>query len=279
MKKYVLLLVSACFSFSVANAEIVEFSDLEIGENFSPVMELASRGIFSGIDGKAALDQNILKNHATFLLLKVLGDMTPTLEEAVDRGVLSKVPTDDKAFLSKAEWIVMVSRAFEVPVSSADGKQWYEPAWEVGHKIVVLGEDDKPFDLVDRGFAVRTVYAYEKIFKKKSQEELLVTIEKNLMVVRDRFAEEINKDNYFEVEKQIWDTIRLTGAVTENSSRLSALSDYERVFLIALEMRKNPDPAFNTERLRWAKFFLNSGLNKLPQSTDFANDLLIILGE
>lgn len=274
-------MVSVCFSFSVAKAEIVEFSDLEIGENFAPVMELASRGIFSGIDGKAALDQNILKNHATFLLLKVLGDMTPTLEEAVEKGILSKVPTDDKAFVTKAEWVVMLSRAFDVPVGAvADGKQWYEPAWEVGHKIVVLGEaDNDPFALVDRGFAVRTAYAYEKIFKKKSQEELLVTIEQNLMAVRDRFAEDINKDNYFEVEKQIWDTIRLTGAVTENSSRLSALSDYERVFLIALEMRKNPDPAFNTERLRWAKFFLNSGLNKLPQSTDFADDLLIILGE
>ena len=273
-RKSIIIGLLICFLssgvFAQSNSKLVEFTDLQNDENMKPVLEFASRGIFTGIDGKAALDQNILKTHSAIFLQKVLGEKSPTLTGALERGLLSKIPEDETKLLSKAEWIVMCARAFKVPLEKIDTKQWYEPAWEMAQKITIVKKIDKPFDNADRGFVIRTAYFFEKVFGIQSAEDKIVKIEKNLMIVRDAFLE--NKKTNFELEELLWNNLIEIESLPP-SNRVTALRDFYSASLVLLEIRKDTDENRKNTRKNWAYFFINAGIKKLPGASGFANDL------
>ena len=229
------------------------------------------RGIFKGIDDRAGLDDGILKSHATMFLLKVL-DAPPTLEEGIKRGIISTAP-DPKQYITHAEYVKMISTAFNVPVDMPTKpgeapQPWFVKPFIIAQSITAV-RDEKPFDFATRGFVLRSTEIYERLFGTKDAAAIMDEQELRLMKVRD-FLVDPTADNQ-NIQKLIWMNI-LEAEEVPDSMRLRAIKYFNQASLVLLELRRTPAIDMKNVWTGRLKVFLDKAVEHLPESQPFAED-------
>jgi len=230
------------------------------------------RGIFKGIDGRAGLDDGILKSHATMFLLKVMG-APATVEEGIRRGIITTAP-EPKQYITHAEFIKMLSTAFNVPVETPTKpgetpQPWFVKPFVIAQSITAV-KDEKPFDFGTRGFVLRSTEIYERLFGTKDAAAIMDEQELRLMKVRDLLVDPTAKDE--DIQKLIWLNV-LEAEEVPDSMRLRAIKYFNQSALVLLELRRAPAIDLKQVWLGRLQVFLDKAVENLADSRPFAEDL------
>jgi len=273
MKKILLTIGGIFITQNIALANITLFTDLNAEHpDFDIIIDLAQRGVFTGVDGKADLGSPIFKDHAILMLMKLQG-LSPDINQALAAGWITEIPKAG-TILSKAEWSVILTRAFNTNIETIPGDQWFQGAYDAAITLNAFTPIDIPNQSVNRGFALRSASVFEQALKVKLEQILIVEVEQALMTIRNNFLDE----NYtsIELETDIWDSIQKINTIIGSqgeSLRVKAIEDYLMVFVIMLHQRNTSEPTALTLRNNRITFFINEGVRQLPASIGFANDL------
>ncbi len=239
---------------------------------YKAIVKYTQQGTFSGIDGRAELDDVITKEHATFFLLKVLGIAKPTIETAIGKDIISSPPPSDQ-LLDHATWVKMLGTAFNVPLgNSAEGQPWYVAPYVVAQGINAI-EDEKPFDLTSRRFVLRSTDLYERIFGAKNATSIMDEQELRLMKIRDMLINPQSTNDA--IEKLVWKNI-LTAEEVPDNTRIKSIKYLNMSALVLFEIRKYPNESKKAERQARVAFFVERATTALPDVGPFAQDLLKI---
>ncbi|HEY5714294.1 MAG TPA: hypothetical protein VIT68_03000 [Candidatus Gracilibacteria bacterium] len=273
MKKIITLLLLLLLIPLVQADEGLVFSDMTSSDpDYELVTNFNKRGLFSGINGEANLDAPLMKAHGVMLAMKLV-DKEPDLALAQKMGLISAIPTADQS-LSKAEWMVILSRAFKIPLEVQPGQAWYDPAFKLGQNLKVLTQEDDPYSPVDRRLALRSAYKFESVFKVQIQQGIVVKVEEDLMNIRNGLLDPAK--TAIEAEKDIWGSIiklKDVDPAIVPVARLEALRAYQMALLILHQMRFSPSSELLPLRQTWIAAQLKKAVQYLPPSEGFGADL------
>ena len=271
MKK---ILTAFCF-FAIAHAAEINFSDMTPQDPaFECAANLAERDIFVGrIDesGKRVAEPGnvISKLNSGFFLAKLLGEKNPDKKKLLEMEIFVEIP-ESKVLLNHATWIKMLSNAFELPVEETeDPSSWFVAPFVIAQSVGAVA-DEKPFDIASRRFMLSTACKYENLFGKKNANEIMDTLEINLMKIRDNLTDAQISNTA--LEKLIWQNILLAEEVPENS-RINSIKSFNTALLQIFAARRDPNPAQKKERQKRVDFFLKKAVDFLPETQPFAENL------
>ena len=236
---------------------------------YKAVVKYTQQGIFNGIDGRAELNNVITKEHATYFLLKVMGEKEPNMDKVIEKGLLSSAP-DPEQLLDHATWIKVLSNAFSVPIGNpVEGQPWYVAPFVIAQGIGAV-KSEKPFDFASRRFVLETTEIYERVFGAKKASTLMDEQELRLMKIRDGLINPESTND--EIEELIWTNI-VTAEEVPNNARIEAIKQLNLACLILLDLRKDPDVTKKSNRQMHISFFLKRAVNALPDVEPFTQDL------
>ena len=262
------LLITTSLAFAVEMQPF--FPDVTPNDSaYKAVVKYTQQGIFSGIDGRAELNDVISKEHAAYFLVKVLGDKEPNMDKVLEKGLLSSAP-DPTHLLDHATWIKMLSNAFNVPIGNpVEGQPWYVAPFVIAQGIGAV-KSEKPFDFASRRFVLETAEIYERVFGAKKASTLMDEQELRLMKIRDGLINPESTNN--EIEELIWSNI-VTAEEIPHNARIEAIKNLNLACLILLDLRKDPDITKKSNRQMRISFFLKRAVNALPDVEPFTQDL------
>lgn len=236
---------------------------------YKAVVKYTQQGIFNGINGNAELNNVITKEHASYFLLKVLGEKEPNLDKVLERGLLSSIP-EPAQLVDHATWIKMLSNAFNVPIGNhVEGQPWYVAPFVIAQGIGAV-KSEKPFDYASRRFVLETAEVYERVFGAKKASTLMDEQELRLMKIRDALINPESTND--EIEELIWTNI-LTAEEVPHNARIESIKYLNLASLVLLDFRRDPDVSKKTSRQLRVQFFLKRAVNALPDVEPFTQDL------
>lgn len=236
---------------------------------YKAVVKYTQQGIFNGINGKAELNNVITKEHASYFLLKVLGENIPTMDMVLEKDLLSTAPPPDQ-LVDHASWIKMLSNAFNVPIGNpVEGQPWYVAPLVIAQGIGAI-KSEKPFDYASRRFVLETAEIYERVFGTKKASTLMDEQELRLMKIRDMLINPESTND--EIEELIWTNI-LTAEEVPHNTRIEAIKYLNLTSLVLLDLRKDPNVTKKASRQMRIDFFLERAINALPNVEPFTQDL------